>query len=81
MDVEIASTRSRFSSSGVSRPATSESEGFLDQYHLEDEDGNEDDDDDKLNANTKTVPVQLSKKKVNVSTSKKKRDDALNSEV
>jgi hypothetical protein len=82
VDVEISSTRSqRYSASStdrVSRPATSESEGLRDQYPLEDEDGDEDDNDDKLNASI-TVP-QLSKKE-NVSAGKKKRDDALNSEV
>jgi hypothetical protein len=78
--VEIASTRSRRSSrysasSGVSRPATSESEGFVDQYQL-DRDDDEDDGDDKLNA----VPVKLSKKE-DVSASKKKRDIAFKNEV
>ena len=74
MDVEVASTRSRYSvSSGVSRPATSESEGFLDRYQLEDEDGDEDHDDDKPNAST------MVKKKL--SNRKSKRDDALKSEV
>jgi hypothetical protein len=46
---------------------------------LEDEDGAEDDNDDNLNAGI-TVPVQLSKKE-KVSARKKKRDDALISEV
>jgi hypothetical protein len=75
VDVEIASTRSRYSvSSGVSRPATSESEGLLDRYHLEeDEDGDEDNDNDKPNATIKT------KKKL--SARKGKRDEALKSEV
>jgi hypothetical protein len=76
VDVEVAasSTRSRYSvSSGVSRAATSESEGLVDRYHLEDEDGDEDHDDDKPNASIKT------KKKL--SARKSKRDDALKSEV
>jgi hypothetical protein len=79
--VEIASTRSRRSSrysasSGVSRPATSESEGFLDQYQL-DRDGDEDDGDDKPNA----VPVKSTSKNENISASKKKRDNAFKNEV
>ena len=50
-DVEFANTRSHFSaSSGVSRPATSESEGLLDRHHLEDEDGNEEHSDVKYKA-------------------------------
>ena len=70
LDVEVTSTRSRYSaSSGVSRPATSESEGFLDQYHLD----NEDDDDEKLNASIAMKENKLA--------SKKKCDDALKSEV
>ena len=70
LDVEVASTRSHYSaSSGVSRPATSKSEGFLDRYHLD----NEDDDDEKLNASIA--------KKENKLASKKKCDDALKSEV
>jgi hypothetical protein len=77
VDVEIASTRSRSrysASSGVSRPATSESEGALDRYHLQDEDN---DDDDSASI---AVPVQLTKKK-KISASKGKRNDALESEV
>ena len=67
LDVEVASTSSRYSaSSGVSQPATSESEGFLDRYHLDDED----DDDKKLN-------TSIAKKENKL----KKRDDALKSEV
>ena len=70
LDVEVASTESHYSaSSGVSRPATSESEGFLDQYHLD----NEDNDDEKLNASIA--------KKENKLASKKKHDDALKSKV
>lgn len=84
MDVEIASskTRSRRSaSSGVSRPATSESEGFQDRYHLDAEDGDEADNDDELNGSiSQAVPVQPTKKK-NVAATKKKRDDVLKSEV
>ena len=64
MDVEIAS---RFSaSSGVSRPATSESDGLLDRYHLE-KDDDEDDDNDGPNP-SKTA-------------GKRKRDVVLKSEV
>lgn len=75
MDVEVASTRSRFSaSSGVSRPATSESEGLLDRYHLEN-DADEDRDNHKPNA---SITVRSKKGKVSAG---KKRDDALNSEV
>ena len=75
MDVEVASTRSRFSaSSGVSRPATSESEGLLDRDHLEN-DSDEDHDNHKLNAS-----IALKSKKIKVSAGKK-RDDALKSEV
>lgn len=85
MDVEIASRRSRShysASSRVSQPATSESEGLLDDQYRLDEIGDEDngDDHDEPNAASITVPVQLSKKKY-VSTSKKKHDDALLSEV
>jgi hypothetical protein len=78
VDVEIISTRSRYSaSSGVSRPATSESEGlFDDRYYLEDKEGDEDEDE---KYDDDEVPAQLSNKKV--SASKKKRDDALKSEV
>ena len=72
MDVEVASTRSRFSaSSGVSRPATLESEGLLDRYHLEN-DSDEDHGNHKPNA-TKSKKVKVS--------AGKKRDDALKSEV
>lgn len=75
----MASTKSRYSaSSGVSRPATSESEGLINQYNLEDDDagGDQDDDTGKPDA---SITVQTSKKKV--SAGKKKRDDALKSEV
>lgn len=73
----MASTKSRFSaSSGVSRPATSESEGLFHQYNLEGEDAGEDQDDDIPDA---SITVQTSKKKGSVA--KKKRDDALKSEV
>jgi hypothetical protein len=69
----MASTRSRHASSGVSRPATSESEGWLDQNPLGDDDSDEEDNDDNLNASIT--------KKENISASKKKRDNALKSEV
>lgn len=75
----MASTKSRYSaSSGVSRPATSESEGLIVRYNLEDDDGGGDQDDETGEPDA-SITLQTSKKKV--SSGKKKRDDALKSEV
>lgn len=58
----------------MSRPATSESDGFVNHYNLEGDRGGEDDQPEENST------VEMSKKK-NVSAGKKKRDEALKSEV
>ena len=58
----------------MSRPATSESDGFVDHYNLEGDRGGEDDQPEESST------VETSKKE-NVSAGKKKRDEALKSEV
>ena len=58
----------------MSQPATSESDGFIDHYNLEGDRGGEDDQPEESST------VETSKKE-NVSAGKKKRDEALKSEV
>ena len=61
----------------MSRPATSESDGFRDVYNLEGGRGGEDNDDDQPDESS---TLEMSKK-ANISSGKKKRDEALKSEV